>query len=476
MISPSGAAAKRGFDFIVAGIALVLLSPVFALIAVLIKADSRGRVYFRQERAGQGGEPFRIYKFRSMIAGAYRSGARLTVKRDPRITKVGAVLRWTKLDELPQLINVFVGDMSFVGPRPEDPYFVNFYRGEHRRVLDVKPGIIGPSQIDGRDEVDKYPDDCENVEEYYINHLLPAKLDCDLNYVKGSTFWGDLRFLVGGFLKVLFSQFKRGFFTRQRYRILALCGDTVLVALAYASANLVKFDFHLGPKEWQYLIHSLGWLVLLKPLVFVYFGLYRQTSRWVGRRDFATIVKAVSVASAAVVAVTFFDTDLRSHSRAVFVIDWVLLMGMMSWSRLVLRAILVRRSGGPATHGGDVNVLVAGAGHGGETILRSLLEDPSSRFMPVGIIDHEPHRWGALIHGVRVMGGATDIAMAASTHGVEMVLVSLADLDPVTVREIAEACQRIGLECRLIPALSDLLSDTSTEMAQKIELTEDIGL
>jgi FlaA1/EpsC-like NDP-sugar epimerase len=109
-------------------------------------------------------------------------------------------------------------------------------------------------------------------------------------------------------------------------------------------------------------------------------------------------------------------------------------------------------------------VLVAGSGHGGESILRALLEDPKSRFLPVGIIDHEPHRWGALIHGIRVMGGATDIAMAASTHGVEMVLVSLADLDPSVVRDIAEACKKLEIQYRLIPALSDLLSQDQPEL------------
>jgi lipopolysaccharide/colanic/teichoic acid biosynthesis glycosyltransferase len=465
-----GEAAKRAFDATVAGVALLVLWPIFAVIALLIKADSRGPVFFRQERAGRSGSTFRIYKFRTMIVGAYRSGARLTVKRDPRITRIGGMLRWTKLDELPQLINVFVGDMSFVGPRPEDPYFTNFYAGEHRAVLDVKPGIIGPSQIDGRDEVEKYPDDVENVEEYYIRHILPEKLDSDLRYVREATFVGDLRFLVGGFLRVLFSQFKSGFFSRQRFRLLAMGTDMVLVAAAYIFANLVKFDWRLDAGDWQYIARTLGWFLLLKPVVFVYYGLYQRTSRWVGRRDLAAIVKAVSVASALVVAVTSFDTGLRTHSRAVFIIDWILLLALLGWSRFLVRSWMQRRQGRDKAES-YIKVLVAGSGHGGEAILRSLLEDPNSRFMPVGIIDHEPHRWGALIHGVRVMGGATDIAMAASTHGVEMVLVSLADLEPVTVRDITEACQRIGLECRLIPALCDLISRNSPDLVHKIELS-----
>ncbi len=469
-MSPRGELAKRVFDAAVAGIALLILWPFFAIIAILIKADTRGPIFFRQERAGRSGSTFRIYKFRTMIVGAYRSGARLTVKRDPRITRIGGLLRWTKLDELPQLINVLVGDMSFVGPRPEDPYFTSLYSGEHREVLEVKPGIIGPSQLDGRDEVEKYPDDVENVEEYYIKHILPEKLDSDLRYVREATFWGDVKFLVRGSLRVVFSQLKSGFLSRQRYRFLALGTDMVLIAASYVFANLIKFDWALDAHDWQYIGRTLGWFILLKPIVFVYYGLYQRTSRWVGRRDLAAIVKAVSVASAVVVAVTSFDTGLRTHSRAVFIIDWILLLALLAWSRFLVRSWMQRRQGRDSEES-YIKVLVAGSGHGGEAILRSLLEDPNSRFMPVGIIDHEPHRWGALIHGVRVMGGATDIAMAAGTHGVEMVLVSLADLEPVTVREISEACHRIGLECRLIPALSDLISENSPKLVTKIELS-----
>lgn len=462
------ARAKRAFDFLAALLGLIAVSPLLAIIAVLIKVDTRGPVFFRQERAGPGGMTFRIFKFRTMIVGAYRSGARLTVKRDPRITAVGHFLRWSKLDELPQLLNVLLGDMAFVGPRPEDPYFTNFYAPEFLEVLEVRPGLIGPSQVDGRDEVEKYPEGCENVEEFYIAHILPEKLARDLEYVRAATFWGDVRFLVHGFLHVATSQFKQGFFARNRYRFAALGLDMVLMVVAYVVATLIKFDWSLEPALWAYAGKTLIWVLILKPPVFVYYGVYQRAARWLGRRDLAALVKAVSASSALlVVAATF---SLQRHSRAVFLIDWILLLFLVGGARYIIRSI---QSGAARTEekGPFVKVLVAGAGHGGETILRSLLEDPKSRFMPVGIIDHEPHRWGALIHGVRVMGGATDIAMSASMHGVELVLVSLVDLDPVVLREITEACKKLGLEYRLVPALPDLLEQTPVEPRGKIALS-----
>ncbi len=263
------ARAKRAFDLVVALVGTAAISPLFALIALAIKLDTRGPVFFRQERAAAGGKTFRIFKFRTMIVGAYRSGARLTVKRDPRITTVGHFLRWTKLDELPQLLNVLLGDMSFVGPRPEDPYFTNFYAPEFREVLSVRPGIIGPSQVDGRDEVEKYPEGCENVEQFYIEHILPEKLASDLAYVRAATFWGDVHYLVGGFLRVVLSQFKVGFFARNRYRFAALAVDMGLMVLAYVAANLIKFDWSLDPALWAYAGKTLLLLLVIKPPVFV---------------------------------------------------------------------------------------------------------------------------------------------------------------------------------------------------------------
>ncbi len=464
---------KRFLDLLISLSAVVLFAPLFLAIAAIIKFDSRGPVLYRQDRTGSGGGRFRIFKFRTMIVGAYRGGARLTVKRDPRITTVGQVLRWTKLDELPQLLNVLAGDMSLVGPRPEDPYFVGFYSERHRRVLSVRPGVIGPSQIDGRDELEKYPEGIEDTEKYYIEHILPDKLDRDLEYVDKATVWRDLWFLISGVFRVLLSQFKGGFIARSRTRLAMLSLDLGLIVISYVMANFVHFDWQISARTWTYIYKTVFWIVLIKPPVFIYYGLYQRTTRWVGRHDLAAIVKAASVSTALVVGATYF-TNLRAHSRAVFIEDWALLIFLMVGARFVVRHV-VSGASRVVDDGQMTKVLVAGSGHGGEVILRSLLEDPKSRFLPVGIIDHEPRRWGALIHGVRVMGGATDIAMAASTHGVAMVLISLADLDPAVVRDITEACETLSLKYRLIPALSDALAQERPPVAGTTVLSSEDG-
>jgi lipopolysaccharide/colanic/teichoic acid biosynthesis glycosyltransferase len=146
---------KRTLDLVLALAALAALSPLWLLVALLVRLDSRGPVFYRQERIGRGGRPFRLFKFRSMVVGAEKKGAGILVERDdPRITRLGRVLRKLSLDEIPQLFNVVLGDMSLVGPRPGLRYQVEQYDEVQRRRLEVRPGVTGWAQVHGRNSID----------------------------------------------------------------------------------------------------------------------------------------------------------------------------------------------------------------------------------------------------------------------------------------------------------------------------------
>jgi lipopolysaccharide/colanic/teichoic acid biosynthesis glycosyltransferase len=185
--------AKRTLDLILSLVGLALLWPLLASLALWIKLDSPGPVLYRGKRVGKDGQPFHMCKFRTMELGAESRGPAVTYRDDPRITRAGRFLRRTKLDELPQLFNVVKGEMSLVGPRPEDPTYVALYTEEQRQVLSVKPGITGPTQLEYRDEASMLAGD--SVDEDYVTRIMPEKLKLDLEYVRTHSLIKDLSIL-----------------------------------------------------------------------------------------------------------------------------------------------------------------------------------------------------------------------------------------------------------------------------------------
>ena len=186
---------KRAFDIVASGLGLLLLSPIFLIVAIWIKLDSPGPVFFRQVRVGRYNKDFRIFKFRTMRVGSDK-GSQLTIGgRDPRVTRAGYWLRKFKIDELPQLINVFVGDMSLVGPRPEVRRYVDLYTPEQMHVLDVRPGITDAASIKFRNE-SEFLKQVDDPEKHYVEVLMPMKLDLYLQYVNYHSFKGDIRLIL----------------------------------------------------------------------------------------------------------------------------------------------------------------------------------------------------------------------------------------------------------------------------------------
>lgn len=191
---------KRAFDIISGLLGLVILSPLLFLIAILVKLDSKGSIFYRGVRTGRYGKPFKIFKFRTMVPNAEQLGGGSTAKNDPRVTKIGCFLREYKLDELPQLINVLKGDMSLVGPRPELIQYTQLYRAEEELILTVRPGItdyasiefIQLSEVLGSESPDKV----------YEEQVRPIKNRLRVKYVKEQSFWGDLR-IIFKTLKIL---------------------------------------------------------------------------------------------------------------------------------------------------------------------------------------------------------------------------------------------------------------------------------
>lgn len=204
---------KRAVDIGVSGVGLVLIAPIFSVVAVLVRLDSKGPIFFRQTRIGQFGEAFSIIKFRTMVVNAEQVGPQVTSSDDPRMTRIGKLLRSTKIDELPQLINVLTGEMSLVGPRPQVPRYAELFPDHQKAtIFSVRPGITGPAAIKFRHE-EEILQNREDREDFYIQVLLPIKCSIDEEYVETRSLGKDAM-VVWETVKIL----SRGVLNRIRRR------------------------------------------------------------------------------------------------------------------------------------------------------------------------------------------------------------------------------------------------------------------
>jgi lipopolysaccharide/colanic/teichoic acid biosynthesis glycosyltransferase len=192
---------KRAFDIVTAFTTLALLTPLMIVVAMFIKLDSEGPILFRQQRIGRGFRPFWIYKFRTMRKGPIADESQVTVGNDPRITRVGRFLRKTKIDELPQLINILRGDMSFVGPRPEVPRYVRLFEREYQEILTVRPGLTDLASLKYRDEAALLAQS-ENPEEEYRMRVLPDKIELAKDYLRQASLLFDLKIICKTFFRL----------------------------------------------------------------------------------------------------------------------------------------------------------------------------------------------------------------------------------------------------------------------------------
>ena len=193
---------KRIFDLFFAFLGIMLLLPIYLLIAIFIKLDSKGEILYKQERIGKDGIPFHVLKFRTMVPDAFSKGALTVGSRDPRVTGVGFYLRKYKLDELPQLFNVLFGEMSFVGPRPEVKKYTDLYNENQRVVLSVKPGITDYASIKYRNENDLLAQSSD-PEKLYIEEIMPEKLNLNLKYINDNNVFKDIKIIINTFYTIV---------------------------------------------------------------------------------------------------------------------------------------------------------------------------------------------------------------------------------------------------------------------------------
>lgn len=329
-------AAKRAFDIVVSGVGLIVALPLFAVIAVLIKLDSRGPVFYRQTRVGRHHRNFRMLKFRKMHENLPSQGPSLTMRYDFRMTRFGRILERTKLDELPQLWNVLRGDMSVIGPRPEVPKFVAHYPERWNDVLSVKPGVFGPNQIRNRNESELYPAGCEDVEAFYVAGILPDKLEIDSRYARESSVIGDVMLLVQCLWVALAGTITVRTWVTMRQQ---LFNFLVLSAAGIGGimASFALAGHHLGS---PLAVHGILLAAIIKPLMILFLHVPKSLAVSVTPDDFFRRVWCAA-GCAALILVGLSLLGHRDLDALVITLDSALFLGALFVHKLVTYAAFV---------------------------------------------------------------------------------------------------------------------------------------
>jgi FlaA1/EpsC-like NDP-sugar epimerase/lipopolysaccharide/colanic/teichoic acid biosynthesis glycosyltransferase len=445
---------KRLFDFVFSFGGILILSPGIFIIAILIKITSRGPVFFRQVRVGQGGRNFRIFKFRTMVCDAYL-GPAVTAKNDCRITSIGKLLRQAKLDEIPQLFNVFYGTMSFVGPRPEIPELTGAYTEEQKRLLMVKPGITSPATIYHRDE-EEISGSAEEVLEYHRRVLVPKKAQYDLAYIENRSMLYDLRLILLTLLSVVTNE--SGYVrekTVKNRRALIVITVIVLLVISYWLAYLIRFEGHIPDfYDWKFK-RTLPLIVMLKLVFLAYFGQLEGYWRYVSISDVVAIAKSMFLAAVSILLMEYFFLS-GSFPTGTVPIDFMLSLMLLSGQRLSLR--LLREAYAPIVPKSTEKVLILGAGDRGERVLRDVRSNPDLGFHVVGFIHPNAAYLGVKIHGIEVIGTFEELPEIVEKWGITSLINTL---EPLTHPQTAILTRlRAQFKCtiRNVPSAVDYIT------------------
>lgn len=474
---------KRLLDLFGALAGLLFLSPVLALIAAAMKLLDPGPVFFRQTRAGRGFKPFTIYKFRSMRVESGR-GAQITSDGDERITRLGGLLRKTKLDELPQLFNVLRGDMSLVGPRPTVPKYAEMFRAEYEVILSVKPGVTDYASIEYRDE-EAVLGNYEEPEAGYMDDVLPRKIAHYRRYIAGVSLLTDLKILAATVAKVLrlhksvaLASFRSGrrevmikpVVTHDR-RMAVLALDLLIVLGVYALAFLLSFELDLEPEAARQLKLTAPYAVLSYFAASLYFGVNRGLRYYAGFGDVLDTLKAVC-AAASIQGVLAFALAGTGFPRPVLLLWPILaLVGVAGLHACVHGAghyLQVRLLGS----GPKRSAVIVGVGDLGELVYQNMRSDGSVDYRVAAFFDEGRVTCGVRLHGVPVVGTAADLAAVLRRAAVDELVVAVSrDRRAKALSAVGDALQ--GLERRpevlVMPALDEMLKEPKAAARREVQ-------
>ena len=446
---------KRAIDLVAAVVGLLLLWPVFLVVAVLVKAEDGGPVLFKQERIGRLGRPFRILKFRTMTVDAPSRGPAITTQGDARITRVGAFLRRAKLDELPQLWNVLCGEMSLVGARPEVPRYVELFRSEYNDILKLRPGITDPASIRFRDESELLGASTD-PEATYIERILPEKLRLARDYARHASPAYDLQLVLTTLMCLVYparAMERLADFLMPWRMALGIIVQIGAVAAAFALATLVRFDGQVPAADARLFVQVLP-VVLVARVVWLHaLKLFHGVWRYSGVHDLRNIVTAATLGTVTWWAAAHWLMGAEHLSRGVVAIDWLLTIVLLAGIRIARRFHREMRPGVVPTH----RVLLVGEEDRMARVASELLSRPARDCEVVGMLNGDIRRKGVLIHGVPILGTKQDLTDVIRATDPDEILFAMSETADGAKKALLQQCRVLGKTARSAPDPGDML-------------------
>ena len=443
------ALAKRAFDTAFAVGGLLVLGPLFLLVLILVKCSDGGPIFFRQQRVGQFGKNFWLWKFRTMIVDAERLGISVTKDGDPRITRLGRYLRRWKLDELPQLWNVLKGEMSFVGPRPEVPRYVEQYSPAQREILKYKPGITDLATLVFRDE-EMLLRSANSVEDFYLKHCVPRKIELNRQYAKKANLAQDIWIIVQTLCPYWVG-------------VLTIYGAALLASFWFA--HMLRFEFEVPPIE--FIQFQKYWLpvLLLKVCLLLWRKQFNGLLSYFSVPELEQIGTALGSAFAIEMTTWYVFGGNWAPARSIILIDSFLSLFFLCSIRMAFRLLRERYfSQKSCVETEMLRVAIIGAGELGAKLARKLASNKSLGRTVTAFFDDDPEKWQKDLHEIPVIGMPECLLNGEWVEKLDEVIVAMPHASPERLRQINNMLVNTSLKYRSVPSL-DQLATGSIEFA-----------
>ncbi len=476
---------RRTLDVLVSAPALAVLAPLGIVLAAIIRLADGGPALFVQRRVGRDGQLFSMLKFRTMVPGAERRGALVTAAGDARVTNVGRWLRRTKLDELPQLWNVLMGDMALVGPRPEVSRFVERYSESERRVLAVRPGLTDPATLAFVDEEERLRG-ASDPERMYVEELMPAKLRLNLEYMARASWASDLATLVATVhcvtarvatvrhaparphivdaptarkpvsapVPATSSLGVAGLLIQHRrpFIILLYC---ILGTASFLSAVGLRYDFTPPREIMKAVLALLPVLLVMRLVVYQTMGLFRGYWQHFGLRDLVLTVRAATLGTVLFVIALLLGGWWAHVGAAVVVLDWLMAITLAGGVHVLARSI--REGHLPLRDEAGQRTIVIGAGEAAERVVRQFQHEPRQGIHPICLVDDDPAQHGRRLHGLRIAGSSGDLPELCLRYDIALLVIAVPSATPAQLRALVQSCMATSLPFKVVRPVDELM-------------------